>query len=213
MDFRVRYGLPYQEPYVPTIANYTHRAILLVSASKIFSYAGQRISAVCMTPETYDRIYPFFESFYDMPALGDAYIYGILYCASSGVAHSAQHGFAEMLKAAVDGRLDFVKESREYGRRAAVAKKAFTDNGFYIVYDRDGDRPISDGFFFTVSYPGFTGTELQKELLRYGVSTISLPSTGSKQEGLRVCVSMLNSPEKEKSLYDRLAAFHREHPV
>lgn len=213
MDFRVRYGVPYQEPFVPSIANYTHKCILLISASKIFSYAGQRISTVCMTPEVYDRIYPFFESFYDMPALGDAYIYGILYCASSGVTHSAQHGFAEMLKAAVEGRLDFVNESREYGRRAAIAKKLFTDNGFYIVYDRDGDRPISDGFFFTVSYPGFTGPELQKELLRYGVSTISLPSTGSKQEGLRVCVSMLNSEKIEKNLGERLAAFHHDHPI
>lgn len=213
MDFRVRYGVPYQEPFVPSIANYTHKCILLISASKIFSYAGQRISAVCMTPEVYDRVYPFFESFYDMPALGDAYIYGILYCASSGVTHSAQHGFAEMLKAAVERRLDFVNESREYGRRAAIAKKLFTDNGFYIVYDRDGDRPISDGFFFTVSYPGFTGPELQKELLRYGVSTISLPSTGSKQEGLRVCVSMLNSEKIEKNLGERLAAFHHDHPI
>ncbi len=213
MDFRVRYGIPYQAPYVPSIANYTNKAILLLSASKIFSYAGQRISTVCMTPEVYDRIYPYFESFYDMPALGDAYIYGILYCASSGVTHSAQHGFAEMLKAAVEGRLDFVKNSQEYGRRAGVAKKCFTDNGFYIVYDRDGERPISDGFFFTVSYPGFTGPELQKELLRYGVSTISLPSTGSKQEGLRVCVSMLNSDKIEKALYERLATFHNDHPI
>lgn len=213
MDFRVRYGRPYQEPFIPTIVNYTKKAILLVSASKIFSYAGQRISTVCMTPEVYDRIYPFFDSFYDMPALGDAYIYGILYCASSGVTHSAQHGFAEMLKAAVEGRLDFVKESEEYGRRAAIAKKLFTDNGFYIVYDRDGERPISDGFFFTVSYPGFTGPDLQKELLRYGVSTISLPSTGSKQEGLRVCVSMLNSEKIEKSLGERLAEFHKDHPI
>ena len=159
MDFRQRYGVPYTAPFVPTVAKYTKNCILLVSASKIFSYAGQRIAMVCMTPEVYDRKYEALSSFYDMPAFGDAYIFGVLYCASSGVAHSAQYGFAEMLKASVEGRLDFVEVSKDYGRRAAIAKKLFTDNGFYIVYDRDGDQPISDGFFFTVGYPGFTGAE------------------------------------------------------
>ena len=213
MDFRQRYGVPYTAPFVPTVAKYTKNCILLVSASKIFSYAGQRIAMVCMTPEVYDRKYEALSSFYDMPAFGDAYIFGVLYCASSGVAHSAQYGFAEMLKASVEGRLDFVEVSKDYGRRAAIAKKLFTDNGFYIVYDRDGDQPISDGFFFTVGYPGFTGAELQKTLLRYGVSTISLPSTCSKQEGLRVCVSMLTTPETVNALEERLAAFHRDFPI
>lgn len=213
MDFRQRYGVPYTAPFVPTVAKYTKNCILLVSASKIFSYAGQRIAMVCMTPEVYDRKYEALSSFYDMPAFGDAYIFGVLYCASSGVAHSAQYGFAEMLKASVEGRLDFVEVSKDYGRRAAIAKKLFTDNGFYIVYDRDGDQPISDGFFFTVGYPGFTGAELQKTLLRYGVSTISLPSTGSKQEGLRVCVLMLTTPETVNALEERLAAFHRDFPI
>ena len=213
MDFRQRYGVPYTAPFVPTVAKYTKNCILLVSASKIFSYAGQRIAMVCMTPEVYDRKYEALSSFYDMPAFGDAYIFGVLYCASSGVAHSAQYGFAEMLKASVEGRLDFVEVSKDYGRRAAIAKKLFTDNGFYIVYDRDGDQPISDGFFFTVGYPGFTGAELQKTLLRYGVSTISLPSTGSKQEGLRACVSMLTTPETVNALEERLAAFHRDFPI
>ncbi|MBO5267815.1 MAG: pyridoxal phosphate-dependent aminotransferase [Muribaculaceae bacterium] len=213
MDFRVRYGVPYCEPFVPTVARYTGNCMLLVSASKIFSYAGQRIAVVCMTPELYDRQYDFLREFYDMPAFGDAYTFGVLYCASSGVAHSVQYGLAEMFKAAVDGRLDFVKEAQEYGRRAALAKKAFTDNGFHIVYDRDGDRPISDGFFFTVGYPGFRSAELQKTLLRYGVSTISLPSTGSRQEGLRVCVSLLNDPATFERLRTRLEAFHRDHPI
>lgn len=212
MDFRTRYGVPYREPYIPSVANSTDRCILLVSASKIFSYAGQRIAAVCMTPAVYDRHYEFFRNFYEMPAFGDAYIFGVLYCASSGVAHSAQYALAEMFKAAVEGRLDFVKDSQEYGRRAAVAKELFTKNGFYIVYDKDGERPISDGFFFTVGYPGFKGDDLQKELLRYGVSTISLPSTGSRQEGLRVCVSMLNTPEVEQALGERLQSFHNDHP-
>lgn len=212
MDFRQRYGIPYQEPYVPTVARYTSKCILLVSASKIFSYAGQRIAMVCMTPEVADRVYPFFEQFYEMPTLGDAYIFGVLYCASSGVTHSSQYAFASMLGAAVDSTLDFVDVSKEYGRRAGIAKKMFTDNGFHLVYARDGEQPISDGFFFTMGYPGMTGDELQQNLLRYGVSTISLPSTGSKQQGVRVCVSMLSDDDTFNRLAERLAAFHKDHP-
>lgn len=213
MDFRTRYGVPYKAPFIPTIARYSDRYVLFVSSSKIFSYAGQRMAMVCMSPAVYDRKYDFLGSFYDMPAFGDAYIFGVLYCASSGTAHSAQYAFAEMLKAAVEGRLDFVEVSQEYGRRAAIAKKIFTDNGFRILYDHDDGRPISDGFFFTVAYPGFTGSRLQQELLRYGVSTISLPSTGSRQEGLRVCVSLLSDPEAFERLADRLFAFHHDFPL
>ena len=213
MDFRRRYGIPGQAPFIPTVAKYTDRCILLVSASKIFSYAGQRISIVCVSPAVADRRYEFFEQFYEMPTLLDAYIYGVLYCASSGTAHSAQHAYAAMLRKAVDGELDFVAETREYGRRAALAKKLFLDNGFHLVYALDGEEPISDGFFFTVGYPGLTGAELQSELLRYGVSTISLPSTGSRQQGVRVCVSLLNSPEILDRLGQRLALFQRDHPA
>ena len=213
MDFRRRYGVPYTEPYIPTVAKYTDRCILLVSASKIFSYAGQRISMVCVSPAAADRRYKFLEEFYEMPTLLDAYIYGVLYCASSGTAHSAQHAYAAMLRKAVNGELDFVAETREYGRRAGLAKQLFLDNGFHLVYALDGDQPISDGFFFTVGYPGLTGAELQSELLRYGVATISLPSTGSRQEGVRVCVSLLNTPEIFDRLGRRLAMFHQDHPV
>lgn len=213
MDFRSRYGLPYQEPFVPTVAKWTDRCIMLVSASKIFSYAGQRIAMVCMTPAVADRTYPGIEEFYEMPTFIDAYIFGVLYCASSGTSHSAQHAFAAMLGAAVDGKLDFVAETREYGRRAAIARKLFIDNGFHLVYALDGDRTISDGFFFTMGYPGMTGADLQGALLRYGISTISLPSTGSLQEGVRVCVSLLSGDDSFARLGERLAMFHRDHPV
>lgn len=213
MDFRQRYGVPYQAPFVPTVRKWTDQCIMLVSASKIFSYAGQRIAMVCMSEAVADRVYPFLENFYEMPTFGDAYVFGVLYCASSGTSHSAQHAFAAMLEAAVEGKLDFVKETAEYGRRGKLAKKAFLDNGFHLVYEKDGNEPISDGFFFTVGYLGMTGAELQKGLLRYGVSTISLPSTGSHQEGVRVCVSMLSTQELVDKLGERLRAFHADHPV
>ncbi|MCM1429267.1 MAG: pyridoxal phosphate-dependent aminotransferase [Clostridium sp.] len=211
MDFRTDFSRPFEPPYIPTVARYTDNYILLLSGSKIFSYAGQRIALVCMSPSVFHRHYDFFRDFYEMPAFGDAYIYGVLYCASSGTTHSAQYALSAMMKAAVEGKLDFVGDCSEYGRRAKLAKKAFTDNGFHIVYKIDGTQPISDGFFFTVGYKQMTGEDLQEALMRYGISTISLPSTGSEQEGLRVTVSTISSLETFEALTERLTAFNRDY--
>lgn len=209
MDFRRDFGHPGQPPFIPSVAKYTDNYILLISASKIFSYAGQRIATVVMSRSVYDRHYPFFEKFYEMPAFGDAYIYGVLYCASSGATHSAQYALAGMMQAAVDGKLNFVEHTSEYGRRAGIAKKAFTENGFNLVYAIDGEEPISDGFFFTMGYPGMKGIDLQRELMKYGISSISLPSTGSEQEGIRVTISMVSSDSDMETLENRLKSFNQ----
>ncbi|MDE5842581.1 MAG: pyridoxal phosphate-dependent aminotransferase [Muribaculaceae bacterium] len=211
MDFRKDFSHPGEAPYIPTVAKYTDNYILLVSASKIFSYAGQRIAIVGMSPEVYKRHYKKFADFYEMPAFGDAYIYGVLYCASSGATHSAQYAMAGMMKAAVAGELNFVAHTSEYGRRAHIAKQAFIDNGFHLVYAIDGDEPISDGFFFTVGYPGIRGEVLQRELMKYGISCISLPSTGSEQEGIRVTISMISSKDDMDTLKERLREFNQSH--
>ena len=121
-------------------------------------------------------------------------IYGALYALTAGASHSAQYAVAALLEAANDGALDVVAETREYGRRAAIMKDTFMENGFELVYATDGprerSRPIADGFYFTVSYPRMTGGELLRELLYYGISAIGLGITGSVHpEGLRACVS------------------------
>lgn len=211
MDFRKDFSHPGEAPYIPTVARYTDNYILLVSGSKIFSYAGERIATVCMSDKVYHRHYPVFEKFFEMPAFGDAYIYGVLYCCSSGTAHGAQYALAAMMDAAADGKLDFVTNCSEYGRRAKRTKELFINNGFHIVYSIDGDQKISDGFFFTVGYGNMDGDQLQKELIRYGVSTISLPSTGSEQQGIRVTVSTISDDETFNALEARLKAFNEHY--
>jgi len=140
-------------------------------------------------------------------------IYGAVYPLSSGVCHSAQYGFAAMLKAANDGVYNFVNDVREYGEKAKVMKKLFTDNGFKIVYDRDEGEPLADGFYFTISYPGLTGEELIEEMLYYGISAISLLITGSERsEGLRACVSQVQRSQFSDLEY-RLKKFHEDHPT
>jgi aspartate/methionine/tyrosine aminotransferase len=211
MDFRTDYSHPYEAPYVPSVAKYTDNYIMMLSGSKIFSYAGQRIAVVAMSPKVAQTDYPAIREFYNVPSFLNAYIFGVLYAASSGTSHSAQKALAAMMGAAVKGELDFVEDSREYGRRGELAKKIFTDNGLHIVYDLDGENPIGNGFFFTAGYKDMDSETIQRELMRYGVSSISLPGTGSKQNGIRVCVSMLSTPEIFERLNQRLKLFNNEH--
>ena len=210
MDFRKDYSIPFQVPFIPSVGKYTDNFILLISASKIFSYAGQRIAIVAMSAEVFNRRYPILEKFYEMPNFGECYIYGVLYTASSGATHSAQCGMAEMLKKASEGELPFIEHTKEYAHRSAKMKDAFLKNGFHIVYEKDGEQNISDGFFFTVGYKDLDSETLQKELLRHGISTISLPCTGSTKNGVRVCVSMMVDDEHFDKLEKRLRNFHAE---
>ena len=213
MDFRKHLGRPYEPPYQPTVAKYTDNYIIMMSGSKMFSYAGQRIAIIAISDSLYGREYPLLKEWYRMSRLGDAYVFAVLYAVSSGASHSAQYALAEMLRAAADGELDFVTAAAEYARRAAVTKKIFLANGFHIVYDMDGDEPVSDGFFYTVGYKGLSGGELMGELIRYGIATIALSTTGSRQDGVRICVSQLNHPHQFDLLEARLRLFAAEHPL
>ena len=211
MDYRNEYGKPYKFPYIPTVANYTDNYILLISGSKIFSYAGQRIALVCMSNAVFERRYKLLEEFYEIPTFGDAFIYGVLYCSSSGTAHSAQYAMAAMMQAAVRGELDFIGHCKEYADKSKRVKRIFLENGFHVVYERDGEQLISDGFFFTAGYKHMNGCELQKELLRYGIASISLQSAGSSMDGIRVCVSMISNEESYGKLERFLKKFNEDH--
>ncbi len=195
MDFRKDLSVPFQPPYQPSVANYTDNYILLISGSKAFSYAGERIGVTCISDKLFDRVYPDLAARYEGLPFGPVFSTRMLYALSSGTSHSAQYAMAAMLKAAADGEYEFRKEVSVYGERARELKRIFTENGFYIVYDKDLDEPVADGFYFTIGYPGMTSGQLALELMYYGVSAICLVTTGSRQEGLRVCTSFINESQ------------------
>ncbi len=213
MDFRKDYSKPGQAPYQPTVAKYTDNYILLISSSKAFSYAGERIGMMVISDKLFNTVAPDLKRFYSFDQFGKAMIFGTMYSLSSGTSHSAQFALAAMLKAANEGTFNFVASVKEYGDKAKIMKKMFLDNGFHIVYDKDLDDPIADGFYFTICYPGFTGEQLIEEFMYYGISAISLAITGSERtEGLRACVSLVlrtQFPDLEM----RLKKFHEHHPV
>ena len=210
MDFREDYSKPGQEPYQPTVASYTENYILLISSSKAFSYAGQRVGCIAVSEKLYDRHFPDLKRFYSSDSFGYSLIYGALYALSSGVCHSAQFGLAAMLKAANDGGFNFVEDVKIYGERAATMKRLLVENGFHIVYDRDEDEQLADGFYFTFAYKDMSGAELLEKLIYYGISAISLSITGSERtEGLRACVSQ-TSPTQFADFEKRLKQFNSD---
>jgi aspartate/methionine/tyrosine aminotransferase len=211
MDFRKDYSNPGKPPFQPSVAHYTDDYVMLISSSKIFSYAGQRIAIMAISDHLFNRSYPDLLRYYTSDKFGHSAIYGALYGISAGVTHSVQYGFAALLKAVNDGTYKYRDDIIEYGEKARLMKKMFVENGFNILYDRDIDEPIADGFYFTISYPQMNGEELIDALLHYGISAITLNMTGSERNnGLRACVSMV-----PRSIFGdlefRLKCFNKDH--
>jgi aspartate/methionine/tyrosine aminotransferase len=207
MDFRKDLYTPGVPPYQPTVAKYTDHYILFISASKIFSYAGQRCAIMAISNALWNRQYENLQVRFGSKPFGFTIVMQVLYALSSGITHSTQHALTAMFKAASDGEFNFIDDVKEYGRKAKIMKDLFVDNGFTIVYEKDGDEPIADGFYFTIGYPGMTGGELLGNLLHYGISAITLKNTGSEKEGLRACVSHVKR-EQFDELEKRLKLFN-----
>ena len=206
MDFRKDLSKPFEAPYQPTVAHYTDNYILLISGSKAFSYAGERIGVTCISDKLFHRHFDDLSARYEGLPFGLVFSTRMLYALSSGTSHSAQYAMAAMLKAACDGEYNFRQEVKVYGDRAHKLKEIFCKHGFHIVYDTDLDQPIADGFYFTIGYKGMTSGELARELMYYGVSAICLITTGSHQEGLRVCTSFIEDHQYAQ-LDERMAIF------
>ena len=212
MDFRRDLSRPFEPPYQPSVAHYTDNYILLISGSKAFSYAGERIGVTCISNKLFHRHYDDLSNRYEGLPFGLVFSTRMLYALSSGTSHSAQYAMAAMLGAACDGKYNFRDEIKVYGERAHKLKEIFCRNNFHIVYDRDLDQPIADGFYFTIGYKGMTSGELARELMYYGVSAICLITTGSHQEGLRVCTSFIEDHQYAQ-LEERMKLFAENNPV
>ena len=213
MDFRKDLSKPGVPPFQATVAKYTSNYIVMISGSKLFSYAGQRLGIMCISDALYNRKFENLQQrFGGLGTLGYTLVNRIIYTLSSGTTHSCQYAMSAILKAANEGRINILDGVREYAERAHAMKTLFTQYGFEIVYDKDIDQPIADGFYFTIIYPGMTGAELTKEILYYGISAIPLRDTGSKKQGLRACVSQ-TALDRMPALEKRLKALQADHAI
>lgn len=211
MDFREDYSVPYSKPFIPTVGKYGKYWITLISASKAFSFPGPRCAIAIISPKINEKKFSNLKEFCDREQFGHAFSLGGLYVTTSGTSHTAQYGLAKMLEAATNGDFNFIEITSEYGKRAERVKEIFLRYGFEQVYKKDMDEPVGNGFYLTMSYPGYDGNDLMLELLRYGISTITLKSTGSvRHEGLRVCISFIGQ-EEMPLLEKKLLKFMEDH--
>jgi len=212
MDFRKDYSKPGAPPFQPTVARYMKRYFTIVSSSKAFSYAGQRVAVTFISPHLTREESPHLEPYFSTKSVGYAFVHGGIYPTTASIPEGPQHGLHALLRGVNDGEIPFLEDVREYAPRARAMKKAFLDNGFELVYDNDLGEPLADGFYFTICHPKFEhGYELIGELLHYGVSAISLASAGSvRTEGLRACTS-LTTLEMIPTLEERLRRFREDH--
>ena len=211
MDFRKDYSVPFSEPFIPTIGRHGKNWITLISASKAFSFPGPRCAIAIISPQINEKKYVNLKKLFDREQFGHAFSLGGLYVTTSGTSHTAQYALAKMLEAATNNEFNFIEITSEYGRRAEKVKEIFLKYGFKQVYKKDMDEPVGNGFYLTMSYPGYDGNDLMLELLRYGISTITLKSTGSvRHEGLRVCISFIGQ-EEMPILENKLQKFMEKH--
>jgi hypothetical protein len=138
----------------------------------------------------------------------------VLYPIAACVAETPQYGLLRLLEQVNAGDARLFWPALEYARRARIMKRVFLGNGFRLVYDNDLGEPLADGFYFTVAHSAFEdGSDLLRELLFYGISAITLETTGSSRtEGLRACVSMVGDDQFEP-LRERLEKFNADHPA
>lgn len=210
MDFRRDLSKPFLPPYQPTVGRYTDNYILLISGSKAFSYAGERIGVTCISDKLFHRHFDELAARYGGLTFGPVFSTRMLYALSSGTSHSAQYAMAAMLRVASNGEYDFRSEVSVYGKRAHQLKEIFLRHGFHIVYDKDLDEPVADGFYFTIGYKNMSSGQLAYELMSYGVSAICLVTTGSDQEGLRVCTSFIEDHQYAQ-LEERMSIWEENH--
>lgn len=211
MDNRRDLSHPYEPPYVRTVARYTDNYYLMLSSSKIFSYAGQRMALACISDKLFERQFPALaERYHDTGVFGPTFIASIQYMITSGCTATTQYGYAEMLRLSCEGKINFVEDTKAYAVRAKRMKEIFLRHGFTITYPRDVTEDIGDGFFFSLSYPGLRGGELAKELIYYGVSSINLDTTGSLEPGVRACTSRMRD-DLYSVLDERMEQFDNDH--
>ncbi len=195
MDFRENYGIPGSPPFIPTIANHTDNYFLIISSSKIFSYAGQRIAMVIISPMLMEKKYENLYKYFQTKRVGHAFVHGGIYPTTAGVPRTTQNALAALFESASIGKYDFLNEVKVYSERAKKIKNIFLSQDFEIVYDNDMGEPIGDGFYFTVSKAGMSSSELLFMMLCYGMAGITLNTTGSKKEGIRICVSLISEDQ------------------
>lgn len=183
----------------------------MFSGSKLFNYAGQRTGAL-VVPEAIMQINsPTLEKRFGHANFRHALLFGIIQATTAGLTQSAQAGFEAALRAMLSGDWNPLIEARAYEQRAIKLKAALLENGFELLYSKDGEKPIADGFYFAFGHPAYPERGLAEALIKFGISATPLTDAGAEHtQGLRACVGLMTDDDLHR-IRGRLAAFAEAH--
>jgi aspartate/methionine/tyrosine aminotransferase len=176
---------------LPSIARYADRCFSVLSASKMLSYAGERVGFLIGNEGLLASASSSLARTSGLESIART-CSSMVFNLTGGAPHSAQFGVAQALEAINQGKIDLERVLSVYADRARQLKELLLQNGFYLIY-ADGVNHSSDGFYVCFGYPGLTSTELLRRLLMYGVTVLPLPLFGSSRcDGVRACVGRLD---------------------
>jgi aspartate/methionine/tyrosine aminotransferase len=204
------FGMNHRNGRLPaTIARYTDNYFLLLSASKMLSYAGERVGFIITSPAILNRSYDDLEETFGAKDVRRA-ISKTVFNLTAGAPHSAQYAVAALLEEINKGDYDLTGTLDEYARRAKAIKQIMLRKGFHLIYESVPGASIEDGFYFTIGFPGYSGPELTREMLYYGITTLPLEAFGSsRKDGVRACVALIDA-DSLNSLEERLEWFRED---
>lgn len=190
----------------PSIAHYTDRYVLVLSASKVLSYPGERIGIMLAAPGFLAENCPALDGFYGTSSVRRA-LSNLIFNLTAGAPFSPQYGIAAVLEAVVAGSYDLTDTLAPYRQRSAAAKQLLRRCGFEIVEREGSAERRRDGFYFLFRHPHYRAQALAHELLLSGVAALPASLFGAdEQAGLRACVSKLDEQAMSR-LERRLEGF------
>jgi len=185
---------------LPSIARHIDDYFLVLSASKMLSYAGERIGFLVASTHLLGKESESLEKTFGVTSVRRA-CSSFIFNLTAGAPHSAQYAVASVIESVNRGEYDLDKYLAEYMRRGQLLAALLERHGFYLIYSTN-NKENGAGFYVSFGYPGLTELELLKELIYVGITVLPLSIFGSERgDGVRACVGRLD--EDKMSLLDR----------
>ena len=169
MDFRKELGHPFQAPFQATAARYTDNYVLMISGSKIFSYAGQRIAIVGPTGCGKTTLINLLMRFYDVNG-GSIKVSGT---DIRDVTRASLRGSYGMVLQDTWLRAGTVRENIAYGKPDATMDEVIA--AAKAAHAHSFIRRLPDGYDTVIAEDGGNISQGQKQLLCIARVMLCLP--------------------------------------
>ena len=190
---------------LPSIARYSDDYCLVLSASKMLSYAGERVGFLVPSANLLKKESRHLEGAFGAASVRRA-VGSFIFNTTAGAPHTAQYAVASVMEAINRGELDLHEYLGGYIRRAQQLAVILQEHGFYVIQSSE-QTTQQYGFYVSFGFPGLNELELLKKLLSIGVSVLPLSIFGSeRRDGVRACVGRLDD-DKLPLLNQRLRYF------